>query len=89
MRVAAGVEEGPDGEEWHHEAAEARPAFQVFLDHVRAYTPEWAEGESDVPAGTIRRIADEFLATPASARPSRSRGGRCPTAPSRSSSARG
>ena len=62
VRTAAGVEEGPDGEEWRHEAAEARPAFQAFLDHVRGYTPEWAEGESDVPAATVRRIADEYLA---------------------------
>ncbi len=62
VRVAAGVEEGPDGEEWWHEAAQARPAFQLFLDHVREYTPEWAEGESDVPAATTRRIADEYLA---------------------------
>ena len=74
VRVAAGVEEGPDGEEWEHEAAEARPAFQVFLDHVRGYTPEWAEGESDVPAGTIRRIADEFLAHACGRRDHRDRG---------------
>ena len=62
VRIAAGVEEGPDGEEWWHEAADARPAFQLFLDHVRDCTPEWAEGESDVVAETTRRIADEFLA---------------------------
>ena len=56
------MEEGPDGEEWWHEAVEARPAFQLFLDHVREHTPEWAEAESDVPAATTRRIADEYLA---------------------------
>ena len=44
VRVAAGVEEGPDGEEWHHEAAEARPAFQVFLDHVRGVHPGMGGG---------------------------------------------
>ena len=42
VRVATGVEEGPDGEEWSHEAAEARPAFQLFLDHVLSHSPEWA-----------------------------------------------
>ena len=62
VRVAGGVEEGPDGKEWRHEAVEARPAFQLFLDHVREHTPEWAEAESDVPAATTRRIADEYLA---------------------------
>ena len=62
VRIAAGVEEGPDGEEWWHDAAEVRPAFQLFLDHLRECTPEWAQGESDVPAETVRRVADEFLA---------------------------
>lgn len=28
--------------------------------HFAQYTPEWAERESEVPAGTIRRIAHEF-----------------------------
>ncbi|HEX5632679.1 MAG TPA: molybdopterin-dependent oxidoreductase, partial [Gemmatimonadales bacterium] len=31
-------------------------------EHMRPYTPEWAEGVCDVPAATIRRIADEYLA---------------------------
>ncbi|HEX7006275.1 MAG TPA: molybdopterin-dependent oxidoreductase [Alphaproteobacteria bacterium] len=60
--AAAGVEEGPDSEIIHHEAAEAEPAFQKLLDHMRPYTPDWAERECDVPAATIRRIADEYLA---------------------------
>ena len=59
---ASGVELGPDGAEWAHEDAEARPAFQLLLDHVRGFTPEWAEGECDVPAERIRRVADEYLA---------------------------
>ena len=59
---AAGVEQGPDGAVWVHEAAEVRPAFQLLLDHVRGFTPEWAEAECDVPADRIRRVADEYLA---------------------------
>ncbi len=58
----AGVELGPDGEVIRHDAAQAQPAFQKLLDHVAPYAPEWAERECDVPAATIRRIADEYLA---------------------------
>ncbi len=59
---AAGIELGPDGAVWAHEDAEVRPAFQLLLDHVRGFTPEWAEAECDVPAERIRRVADEYLA---------------------------
>jgi phenylacetyl-CoA:acceptor oxidoreductase len=59
---AAGVEEGPDDQEWVHELIRAKPAFQALLDHVQTYTPEWAESQSDVSAERIRTIADEFLA---------------------------
>ncbi|MBT6094462.1 MAG: molybdopterin-dependent oxidoreductase [Rhodospirillaceae bacterium] len=57
-----GVEEGPDGEEWMYEATDARPSFQMLVEHMQQFTPEWAEVECDVPAATIRRIADEFMA---------------------------
>ncbi len=60
----AGFELGPDGAEWSHQAVEAEPAFQKLLDHMATYTADWAEGECDVPAATIRRIADEFIAHP-------------------------
>ena len=66
------------------------PAFQLFLDHVREHTPEWAEAESDVPAATTRRIADEYLAHACGRRDHRDRGPRAAaTARSRCSSARG
>ncbi len=58
----AGVEHGPDGEVIAHQGAAAQPAFQKLLDHIERYTPEWAERECDVPAATIRRVADEYLA---------------------------
>ncbi|MDX1983687.1 MAG: molybdopterin-dependent oxidoreductase [Bryobacteraceae bacterium] len=44
-----------------HEAA--------IREHFAAYTPEWAAGISDVPAGEIRRIAREFAASEASIAP--------------------
>jgi molybdopterin-containing oxidoreductase family molybdopterin binding subunit len=37
-----------------------RPAFHCLRDHLRKFTPEWAEKTSTVPAATIRRLAKEF-----------------------------
>ncbi len=34
--------------------------FDELAAHVAQYTPEWAEGETEIPAATIRRIAREF-----------------------------
>lgn len=59
----AGLEVGPDDQVWEHrEPVEARPAFQLLLDHMAPYTPDWAAVECDIPSETIRRIADEYLA---------------------------
>ncbi len=57
-----GVEEGPDGQVWRHDAATGRPAFALLLEHMAGFTPEWAEAECDVPADRIRRVADEYVA---------------------------
>jgi molybdopterin-containing oxidoreductase family molybdopterin binding subunit len=40
--------------------AACRPAFERLKQHLRKYTPAWAEGVSTVPAADIRRIAREF-----------------------------
>lgn len=34
--------------------------FEQLADHVKQYTPEWAEKETDIPAKDIIRIAREF-----------------------------
>lgn len=60
--IVNGLTAGPDGEVRQYEGAPAKPAFQTLIEHLRDYTPEWAESVSDVPAATIRRVADEFLA---------------------------
>ena len=39
---------------------ECRPAFQLLKDHVKNYTPEWAEKITTIPAQVTRRIAREF-----------------------------
>ncbi len=54
-----GIEIGPDGE--ISNVTEGAPSFQLLIDHVKGYTPEWASGLTDVPAATIRRIANEFV----------------------------
>jgi phenylacetyl-CoA:acceptor oxidoreductase len=59
--LAAGIELGPDGDRWSV-ADSARPAFELLREHVRPYTPEWAQAIADVPAATIRRLAREYLA---------------------------
>jgi anaerobic selenocysteine-containing dehydrogenase len=42
------------------EDVEAQPAFNIFKEHIRQYTPEWAEGITTIDAARIRRIAKEF-----------------------------
>lgn len=57
----SGVTVGPDGQVTPYEGARAKPAFQKLIEHVREYTPEWAESISGVQAATIRRVVEEFL----------------------------
>jgi len=37
-----------------------KPAFQLLLERVEEYTPEWAENITGIPAATIRRLAHEM-----------------------------
>lgn len=59
--VVDGVEVGPDNEIISHNAVRVSPAFVHLVAHVKEHSPEWAEPICDVPAATIRRIANEFL----------------------------
>ena len=43
-------------------AAAVSPAFAHLVAHVKNYSPEWAAAICDVPAATIRRVTNEFLA---------------------------
>ncbi|MBI3992442.1 MAG: molybdopterin oxidoreductase, partial [Candidatus Lambdaproteobacteria bacterium] len=60
--TADGCEVGPDDEVTTHRAAAARPSFQLLLEHMRPYTPEWAETICGIDAARIRRVAAEYLA---------------------------
>lgn len=55
------VEIGADDEVLARGELEGRTAFTALAEHMRPYTPEWAQGVCDVPAATIRRIAAEYL----------------------------
>lgn len=56
------VEIGADNETWNHPSITADTAFDKLKHHVADSTPEWSAGISDVPADTIRRITNEFMA---------------------------
>ncbi len=55
------LEEGADGEIWMHRGIEAGTAFGKLVEHMKPYTPEWAEAICDIRPGTVRRIAGEYL----------------------------
>lgn len=38
----------------------AQPAFALLKEHVRSYSPEFAQKVTGVPAATVRRLAREF-----------------------------
>lgn len=67
VKTAAGtfqvdpIEMGPDGVEWPYREVEGATAHRKLVDHMKDYTPEWASKICDVPAETIRRIANEYL----------------------------
>jgi anaerobic selenocysteine-containing dehydrogenase len=43
------------------EGVEAKPAFQLFKEHLRSYTPERASEITTIPAPTIRRVAGDLV----------------------------
>jgi len=42
------------------DGVKCQPSFQLIKEHVKQYTPEYAQSVSTVPTATIRRIAKEF-----------------------------
>jgi anaerobic selenocysteine-containing dehydrogenase len=42
------------------DGAAVKPVFQLLLERVKEYTPEWAEGITGIPAARIRRLAHEM-----------------------------
>ena len=60
--VARAIDIGPDDDRQSYEAVDGETAFSKLVDHVADYTPEWAQAICDVPAETIRRVANDYLA---------------------------
>ena len=60
--VANAVEIGADKETWTHQNIQADTGLEKAKQLVAERNPEWAADISDVPAETIRRVANEFLA---------------------------
>lgn len=58
---ASGIEQGPDGITYEHKDVDCKTSFQLLLEFLKPYTPEWAERICDVPKKTIRRVAREIV----------------------------
>ncbi len=56
------IEIGPDDQSWEHTNIVAATSFTRLVRHMADYTPDWAEQICDIRPGTIRRIAEEFVA---------------------------
>jgi phenylacetyl-CoA:acceptor oxidoreductase len=59
--VPLAVSRLPDNETARRENARARTGFMLLVEGMREYSPEWAAKICDVPAATMRRVANEFL----------------------------
>ncbi|GMR08749.1 MAG: molybdopterin oxidoreductase family protein [Gammaproteobacteria bacterium] len=46
-----------------HDGTPVKPSFQLLVDRVQKYTPEWAESITGISADTIRRLAYEMGVT--------------------------
>lgn len=56
-----GNELGPDDKRWKHHEIRCKPSFQLLIEAVKEYTPEYAEEICGIPGGTIREITEEFV----------------------------
>ena len=59
--VVDAVEIGPDGDVLADGMLAGETGFTRLVEHMHAYSPEWAEAICDVPAATMRRIANEYI----------------------------
>ncbi|MBX3704884.1 MAG: molybdopterin-dependent oxidoreductase, partial [Steroidobacteraceae bacterium] len=59
--VVDAVEIGADEEVLGDGMLEGETGFDKLVAHLAPYSPEWAEGICDVPAATMRKIAQEYV----------------------------
>lgn len=55
------IEVGADGDVLGDGPVRGETAFSKLVDHVAAYTPDWAAGICDIPSAAIERVAHEFI----------------------------
>ncbi len=55
------IEIGPDDEVLGEGLLAGSTSFTRLIEHMRPYSPEWAQTICDVPAGQMRTIANEFI----------------------------
>jgi phenylacetyl-CoA:acceptor oxidoreductase len=56
------IEIGADGDVLGDGLLVGQTSFDQLVAHMATYTPEWAAGVCDVPAATIRKVAQEYVA---------------------------
>ena len=61
FEVPVALEIGPDNHTWTHHGVAGVTEFTKLIDHLRPYTPQWAEKVCDLPAATIRQVANQYL----------------------------
>jgi phenylacetyl-CoA:acceptor oxidoreductase len=59
--IASAVEVGADNFTWNHRDVRAETGFSKLTAQLLPYSPEWAEKICEVPAATIREVANEYL----------------------------
>ena len=60
-RVKRAVSIDADDERHDMTDVDGVTAYDKLVEHLSSYSPEWAQGICDVPAATIRRVANEYL----------------------------
>jgi phenylacetyl-CoA:acceptor oxidoreductase len=55
------VETGPDGDVLYDGLLPGQTSFSKLVSHMASYSPELAQAICDVPAATMRRIANEYI----------------------------
>ena len=60
--VTDAIEIGADDETWRYDSVEGATGLEKTRQMLAGKTPEWASEISEVPAATIRRITNEYLA---------------------------
>ena len=60
--VTDAIEVGADNETWRYDSVEGATGLEKTRQLLADKTPEWASEISEVPAATIRRITNEYLA---------------------------